>query len=84
VDQSDLRPLHEVPAGTRARLERLTEDLELELDVMRFFEEAGLMPGAGIRVLAVAPDGTMTLEIGGEKVGLGSHLADNLWVRVGA
>jgi hypothetical protein len=32
----------------------------------------------------VAPDGTMTLEVGGEKVGLGSHLADNLWVRVGA
>ncbi|MGH2765793.1 MAG: metal-dependent transcriptional regulator [Actinomycetota bacterium] len=84
VDQSALRPLHELSAGTRARLERLTEDLELELDVMRFFEESGLMPGARLRVLAVAPDGTMTLEVAGEKVGLGSHLADNLWVRVGA
>jgi len=84
VDQSDLRPLHEVRAGTRARLERLTEDLELDLDVMRFFEESGLMPDAKIKVLAVAPDGTMTLEVAGEKVGLGSHLADNLWVRVGA
>jgi len=84
VDHSGLRPLHEVSPGTRATLERLTEDLELELDVMRYFEESGLMPGARIRVLAVAPDGTMTLEVGGEKVGLGSHLADNLWVRVGA
>jgi DtxR family transcriptional regulator, Mn-dependent transcriptional regulator len=81
VDQSDLRPLHQAATGTRARLERLTEDLELDLDVMRFFEESGLMPGADIRVLAVAPDGTMTLEVAGEKVGLGSHLADNLWVR---
>jgi DtxR family Mn-dependent transcriptional regulator len=81
VDQSALRPLHETATGTRARLERLTEDLELDLDVMRFFEESGLMPDAEIRVLAVAPDGTMTLEVGGEKVGLGSHLADNLWVR---
>jgi DtxR family Mn-dependent transcriptional regulator len=81
VDQSDLRPLHQAATGTRARLERLTEDLELDLDVMRFFEESGLMPGAEIWVLAVAPDGTMTLEVAGEKVGLGSHLADNLWVR---
>jgi DtxR family Mn-dependent transcriptional regulator len=81
VDQSDLRPLHRVAQGETVRLERLTEDLELDLDVMRFFEDAGMMPGADITVLAVAPDGTMTLEVGGEKVGLGGHLADNLWVR---
>jgi DtxR family transcriptional regulator, Mn-dependent transcriptional regulator len=77
----DLVPLHDVEAGTRVRLERLTEDLELDLSVMRYFEDSGLMPGAEIRVLATAPDGTMTLEVGGEKVGLGGHLADNLWVR---
>jgi DtxR family Mn-dependent transcriptional regulator len=81
VDQSGLRPLHEIDPETLVTLERLTEDLELELDVMRYFEESGLMPGARIRVLAVAPDGTMTLEVAGEKVGLGAHLADNLWVR---
>ena len=81
VDHAGLRPLHEIAPGTRVTLERLTEDLELELDVMRYFEESGLMPGARIRVLAVAPDGTMTLEVAGEKVGLGAHLADNLWVR---
>jgi DtxR family Mn-dependent transcriptional regulator len=81
VDQSDLQPLHEVGPGKRVRLERLTEDLELDLEVMRYFEDSGLMPGARIAVLAVAPDGTMTLEVNGEKVGLGGHLADNLWVR---
>jgi DtxR family Mn-dependent transcriptional regulator len=81
VDHSDLRPLHLARPGQRVRLERLTEDLELDLDVMRFFEESGLMPGADINVLAVAPDGTMTLEVGREKVGLGAHLSDNLWVR---
>jgi DtxR family transcriptional regulator, Mn-dependent transcriptional regulator len=77
----DLRPLHDVDAGDRVRLERLTEDLELDLSVMRYFEESGLMPGAEITVLGTAPDGTMTLEVAGEKVGLGGHLADNLWVR---
>jgi DtxR family Mn-dependent transcriptional regulator len=81
VDQSGLMPLHEVIPKARVRLERLTEDLELDLEVMRFFEDSGLMPGVQIEVLAVAPDGTMTLAIGGDKVGLGGHLADNLWVR---
>lgn len=81
TDQSGLRPLEDVEPGRRVRLERLTEDLELDLDVMRFFEDSGLMPGADITVLAVAPDATMTLEVRGEKVALGAHLADNLWVR---
>jgi len=48
---------------------------------MRFFEDSGLMPGTEITVLAMAPDGTMTLEVRAEKVGLGAHLSDNLWVR---
>jgi Fe2+ transport system protein FeoA len=43
--------------------------------------QRGLMPGADIAVFAVAPDGTRTLEIAGEKVALGEHLADNLWIR---
>jgi DtxR family Mn-dependent transcriptional regulator len=81
VDQADLHPLQEIAPGETVRLERLTEDLELDLAVMLFFEESGLMPGAEITVVAVAPDGTRTLEVAGEKVALGEHLADNLWVR---
>jgi DtxR family transcriptional regulator, iron-dependent repressor len=81
VDQEGLHPLQEMSPGDTVRLERLTEDLELDLDVMLFFERSGLMPGAEITVVAVAPDGTRTLEVAGEKVALGEHLADNLWVR---
>jgi DtxR family transcriptional regulator, Mn-dependent transcriptional regulator len=84
VDQKGLQPLQEMTPGDTARLERLTEDLELDLDVMLFFERSGLMPGADITVVAVAPDGTRTLEVAGEKVALGEHLADNLWVRAGS
>ena len=62
VDHAELRPLHGSGPGDTVVLERLTEDLELELDVMRYFEEHGLMPrGVSIRVAAVAPDGTMSL-----------------------
>jgi DtxR family Mn-dependent transcriptional regulator len=80
VDYSALIPLKDVEPGGGAVLRRLTEDLELELEVMRFFEESGLMPGARLQVVSVAPDGTMTLDVQGASVALGPHLSDNLWV----
>jgi Fe2+ transport system protein FeoA len=61
-------------------LRRLTEDLELEVDVMRFLEDSGLMPGATIEVDRVGPDGAMSLTVAGRPVALGANLADNLWV----
>lgn len=84
VDYTGLVPLKDVSPGGRAVLRRLTEDLELELEVMRFFEESGLMPGARIEVVSLAPDGTMTLEVQGASVALGPDLSDNLWVDVEA
>jgi DtxR family transcriptional regulator, Mn-dependent transcriptional regulator len=81
VDHDGLRPLHTFNTGDRGRLERLTEDLELDLEVMRYLEESALMPGAEIEVEAVAPDATMTLDVEGRRVALGSDIADNLWVR---
>ena len=80
VDYRRLVPLNDVAPGGRAVLRRLTEDLELELDVMRFLEESALMPGAKIEVRSVGPDGTMNLEVAGAAVSLGGHLSDNLWV----
>jgi DtxR family Mn-dependent transcriptional regulator len=77
----DLRRLEEFAEGDDVVLERLTEDVELHTDVLRYFEEHGLMPGNRIRVLGVAPDGTMSLEVGGSRSTLGPDLADNLWVR---
>jgi DtxR family Mn-dependent transcriptional regulator len=80
VDYHRLVPLKDIPAGGRAILRRLTEDLELELDVMRFLEESALMPGAAIQVKSIGPDGTMHLVVKGASVALGAHLSDNLWV----
>jgi DtxR family transcriptional regulator, iron-dependent repressor len=80
VDYSKLIPLHDVSPGDTVVLRRLTEDLELDLGVMRFFEDSGLMPGARVEVRQVAPDGTMRLATMRQEVALGPHLADNLWV----
>jgi DtxR family Mn-dependent transcriptional regulator len=83
IDIADLEPLNDIPINRPVVLQRLTEDLELNLDVMRFFEESGLMPGAALTVTHVGPDGTLRLDVGGKTVALGSHLADHLWVRSG-
>lgn len=80
VDVTALTVLKDLEPPATATLRRLTEDLELELAVMRFLEEAGLMPGAAIHVDGVGPDGSMRLTVGGETIALGAELADNLWV----
>jgi DtxR family Mn-dependent transcriptional regulator len=80
TDVSTLVVLKDVSPGSKVTLRRLTEDLELELDVMRFLEESGLMPGATFRVDGVGPDGTMGLTVDRKPVALGAQLADNLWV----
>lgn len=81
---SGLKPLNEFASGDAVVLERLLEDVELQTDVLRYFEEHGLMPGNVIEIVSVAPDGTMTLEVGRKRSALGAELADNLWVRPAA
>jgi DtxR family Mn-dependent transcriptional regulator len=81
VDQSGLVPLPEVEPGQTVLVGRLTEDLELNTEVMRFFEDGGLMPGARVKIEGTAPDGTITLRTRGKTVALGEHLADNIWVQ---
>jgi DtxR family Mn-dependent transcriptional regulator len=83
IDVTRLTALKDVTPGSTVTLRRLTEDLELELAVMRFLEESGLMPGAEIVVDGVGPDGSMSLSVAGRSAALGAELADNLWVDAG-
>jgi len=80
IPWSDLRSVASMAAGETGRLTRLLEDVELDHEVLRFLENHNLMPGHDLTLVEVAPDQTRTLEVEGEKVALGSHLADNLWV----
>jgi DtxR family Mn-dependent transcriptional regulator len=76
-----LRTLREFDEGDVVVLRRLTEDVEIDTSVLKYFEEHGLVPGARITVAGVEPDGTMTLAVGFKRSTLESRLTDNLWVR---
>ena len=79
-DRTKLVTLSELKVGEWGRLSLLTEDVELVTDVLAYFEEKHLMPGASIEVTGIGPDGTLTLQVDGTGASLGSNLADNLWV----
>ena len=80
VPWSELQPVAAMEVGGRGRLTRLLEDVELDHDVLKYLEDHGLLPGRDLHLVEVAPDGTRTLEVDGEKVALGQRLSDNLWV----
>jgi len=80
IPWSDLRSVASMAPGDKGRLTRLLEDVELDHDVLKFLEDHRLTPGHDLTLVEVAPDQTRTLEVDGEKVALGNHLADNLWI----
>jgi DtxR family Mn-dependent transcriptional regulator len=80
IPWSDLKAVASMEPGDRGTLKRLLEDVELDGEVMKYLEDHKLMPGYEISLVEVGPDGTRTLEVGGDRVALGPHLADNLWV----
>lgn len=79
-DRKRLVPLTELGPQESGILSLLTEDVELETEVLKYFEDHKLMPGANIQVSSIGPDGTLTLDVEGTRSSLGSNLADNVWV----
>ena len=80
IPWSDLKPIADMRTGESGRLTRLLEDIELDHDVLKYLEDHRLMPGRDLSVVDVGPDGTLTLEVDGDRVSLGRQLGDNLWV----
>ncbi len=76
----DLHPLAEFEPGDRVRLERVTEQVEVDLDALIYLDTHGFIPGADAEVRAKAPDGTLTLALDGGTLALGPALAAQLFV----
>jgi DtxR family transcriptional regulator, Mn-dependent transcriptional regulator len=80
-----MRPLAELAIGEPAVLERISEELELDADLMGFLDRIGLRPGAALEIVERAPAGTLTVRIDGNAgVGVGQFAAERLFAAVPA
>jgi hypothetical protein len=66
--------------GQQIQLQRITETVEIDLDILTYLDTHGLRPGATAEVRDRAPDGTLTLDVGGNTIAVGPALAEQLYV----
>lgn len=78
--RSDLKPVAELEPGDQVRLERVTEQVEVDLDALIYLDDHGFIPGADAEVRSRAPDGTITLDLEQGSIALGPALAAQLYV----
>lgn len=76
-----VRPLSDLGSSESATVERISEELELDDEVMDFLDIHGLRPGMSVEVITSTPDGTLTVSVGeASHVGVGPFIADRLFV----
>lgn len=64
-----------------AVLERISEELELDDEIMDFLDVNGLRPGARVEVAARTPDGIVTVRVDDDaQVGLSPFIAERVYV----
>ena len=76
----DSAPLSEVLVGVPFTVRRITEELEFAPGLLEFLEESAIQPGNVGTVTAASPDGTLTVEIDGRHVGVGSFASERILV----
>jgi DtxR family Mn-dependent transcriptional regulator len=77
-----LVPLSETNAGDAIRLERISEELEIDHEALVYLDLHGFIPGAEGIVSTVAPDQTRLVTVAGTTIAVGTALANNLYVSV--
>ena len=76
------RPLAEVEPGTKVRLERISEEVELDMGSLAYLDEHGFIPGATAVVAGRGPDDTLVLDLGDATTAFGPELSRRLYVSV--
>lgn len=73
-------PLTEATPGSTVRLERISEQIELDMSALAYLDEHGFTPGATAVVTSRGPDGTVLLELPTSSVAFGPDLSSHLYV----
>ena len=73
-------PLAEAATGATVRLERISEEVEMDMDALSYLDAHHFIPGSTATVTSRGPDGTLVLEVGGSTVAMGPGLGRRLYV----
>ena len=66
--------------GNKFVVTRITEELEFTEGLLDFLEGSSVVPGAEGTITASSPDGTTTVEIDGNHVGIGGFASERIFV----
>ena len=76
--------LAEARSGEKVRLERVTEQVEIDVASLSYLSAHHFTPGAEATVTSRAPDGTITLDLGERSMALGPAIAQQMYVAAAA
>jgi DtxR family Mn-dependent transcriptional regulator len=76
----DLIALEAIGVGKEFEVQRIPEELEFAEGMLDFLEQSSIIPGSRGTVTAVSPDGTATLTIDGNAVGVGGFASSRILV----
>lgn len=69
--------------GSTFTVARIPEELEFAPGLLKYLEDAAVVPGQSGTITAASPDGTITLDIDGRPVGIGSFASARILVTAG-
>jgi DtxR family transcriptional regulator, Mn-dependent transcriptional regulator len=82
-DEPAMVPLSEIEVGSTFSVTRIPEELEFTPGLLEFLEEAKVQPGRTGILKAASPDGTLTVSIDDQVVGIGSFASERILVAAG-
>ena len=76
----DMVTLDTLSVGDEFTVQRIPEELEFQPGMLEFLEQARVTPGSAGTVVARSPDGTLTLDVEGDPVGLSGYATSRILV----
>jgi DtxR family transcriptional regulator, Mn-dependent transcriptional regulator len=76
----DAQRLADIDVGHPFTVTRIPEELEFAPGLLDFLEESAIQPGRTGMVTASSPDGTITVEIDGRHIGVGTFASSRIFV----